>query len=640
MKKIRLILLPVITYLLILISCGDESNVSDAGSEGTQITTGTTLITYLLPVFDNQIYVDTLSNDSAMISWDTSATKIWYRVYVYDSLDTINPAYVISTNTNKCAIKNKTGHTYGIQVFTVYDTILIDSSTKQIDSTRINLSYGSVYFYTDTVINYYISDSLSVTIPTTPYVVFDNSLGYYICTNPADSFTIQIQAAGADTLLHIIPDKYVPQFKIRFYTYQSPVIVEKVYPSPDSLKISWNRAVGDSVKGYRVYIRDYNGIVRDSFDIDSIADTTVFLNGNYINTLKNTGTILTGIADNNAYKINIATLSSIGPGSLNSNFILDTSDPDSNRVKLPYAYYSTYMAPTTGPRDSLTGVKGGIYLMGETWEPVDELFCPGAKPVHEVIVSSFYLGNYEVTGSQYAAFLNAVKDSITYDSINPAILTFKGVKLADTAKATWYIINDSGTYIPETGKESFPVLSLYWHGAAAYCNRLSEQDSTLTNCYDSTWEFISNTNGYRLPTEAEFEYAASGAFTGNKLRFPWGYAWDKSKAAVDGNSVVAVGSYGAYNGFYDLVGSAMEYVNDWSDELTGLFLDSSSYYVTSKQLGVMVNPTGPQQKTGYKHMMRGGSYTSGEDECVSYFRYIHPSGRLSEYGFRIARNAL
>ncbi len=83
----------------------------------------------------------------------------------------------------------------------------------------------------------------------------------------------------------------------------------------------------------------------------------------------------------------------------------------------------------------------------------------------------------------------------------------------------------------------------------------------------------------------------------------------------------------------------MEYVNDWSDELTGLYLDSSSYYVYVKKQGVITGPTGPGKKNGYKHMMRGGSYTTYEPESVAYYRYIHPSSdRLCEYGFRVAKS--
>ncbi len=627
-----------------LVSCTDD-NPSGSGGNITNITIIPTALTVLTPVVDSVITVDTIVPDTAVLVWDSTAGTHWYRVYLYDTADTSAPAFIISGNTNTCRFcQFKKNHVYTVQIYTVKDTVVYDSSHIHYDSARVYTHYGSdilgVYLIKDTA-DTIIEDSEgnqdTLHVLDSSVAVISHALGYYICIDTTRHFSVVIDSSTGENILYLLPDTYTPTVTLRFPSYQSPVIAAKQYPTPDSLVLAWQEVVGDSVKGYRVYIRDYTGVPIDSIDVDT-GDTGVTLYGNLITTAKGTQVTLNTVSDSAAYKINVATLSPTGPGAIDSGYVLDITDTTGTALKLPYAYYSTFPTPARRCADTLVGIKGGIFLMGETWAPSDISFSSGAKPAHEVIVSSFYLGRYEVTCADYASFLNAVKDSITADSANPACLMYKQVKIADTSKATWYIVHDGGVYAPAAGRETFPVVSLYWHGAAAYCNWLSEQDSLLENCYDSLWSVELSKNGFRLPTEAEFEYAASIAFTGNKGRFPWGYVWDNTKAAVDGDSLKPVGSYAAYHGLYDLIGNALEYIGDWSDDLTGLFLDSSSYYVAGALQGVVIDPAGPQPQTGYRHMVRGGSYASGEEECVTYCRFIHPaSGRLSEYGFRIAR---
>ncbi len=607
--------LAVLVCMALLSSCGDDENTVLSGTNiiiGVKIDTAS--ITYLLPVAST---LCSLSAEGAVISLDTVSGETWYRVYVYDSSDISVPEQVMLVNKDTVTFDRYVpNHTYLFRAFVMLDTILIDS-------TRVATPYGNILF----------KDSSLASTDSGNLSLISSSPGYFVFadTNGVD-FSIDITIA--DTAFLFAPKDSLFELQVGFYKYPSPTIINHTIFRPDSLLLAWSKVTEKYATGYRIYVRDYRGEAVDSLDVDTTVDSA-YIAGNMLITVMDT--LLTGITADNAYKINIAVLSPLGPGSLERNYGIDTTDTGSGSFKLPYAYFSTYSAPVAVSTDtSVIGIQGGMFMMGETWEPEYASFCPGAKPVHEVIISSFYLGKYEVTCSEYAQFLNDLDTGVF--TFSGSTLIMDSVLLADTAGETWFISYVNDSFVIETGKESFPVLSVYWHGAAAYCNWLSTVE-TLDSCYDTTWNCNFTQNGYRLPTEAEFEYVASGAFTGYKQRFPWGYAWDPSKASVNGKSVEPVGSYGAYNGFYDLVGSAMEYVNDWSDDLTGLFLDSSSYYVASKQLGVVFDPTGPKQKTGYKHMMRGGSYSSGEAECVSYYRYTHPSDRLVDFGFRIARTA-
>lgn len=105
--------------------------------------------------------------------------------------------------------------------------------------------------------------------------------------------------------------------------------------------------------------------------------------------------------------------------------------------------------------------------------PVDEI------PAHSVKVEAFYLAKYEVTNAEYKKFIE--------DSKHPAPKTWNG-----------------GTFEP--GKEDFPVTDISWEDAKAYCDWLSKKEGLQ----------------FRLPTEAEWEYAARGA---DKRVFPWGNYW-------------------------------------------------------------------------------------------------------------------
>lgn len=123
----------------------------------------------------------------------------------------------------------------------------------------------------------------------------------------------------------------------------------------------------------------------------------------------------------------------------------------------------------TGASNNLVLINGGTFQMGS---PETEMQRESDETLHDVTVSDFYIGKYEVTQSEYEKIMG----------VNPS--NFKG--------------------------ENLPVENVSWYDAVEYCNKLSESEG-LTPVYTVDGENVSwdrSANGYRLPTEAEWEYAA------------------------------------------------------------------------------------------------------------------------------------
>lgn len=184
-----------------------------------------------------------------------------------------------------------------------------------------------------------------------------------------------------------------------------------------------------------------------------------------------------------------------------------------------------------------------VYLPKGTFKMGDSRPALGASPVHIVGVSSFWIGQYEVTNEQFDQF-----------------------KLRQ--RPTWARTNQQ------------PATSVYYKDTVEFCKWLSKKDGRR----------------YRLPTSAEWEYAARGGL--EQKDYPWGNAPPDGRATWGSPKTTPVGSY-APNGFglYDMAGNVGEWVSDWDggDHL-------SDYYANSPEL----DPQGP--KKGYGKITRGGSF--------------------------------
>jgi len=229
-------------------------------------------------------------------------------------------------------------------------------------------------------------------------------------------------------------------------------------------------------------------------------------------------------------------------------------------------------------------VEGGTFQMGSNDGDSDE------KPVHQVTVTSFYIGKYEVTQKEWRDVMGS----------NPS--NWKG--------------------------DNLPVEKISWYDAVEYCNKLSLKEG-LTPCYSGSGKGIScnwNANGYRLPTEAEWEFAARG---GNQSK---GYKYSGSNdigtvawyGSNSGDKTQAVGTKQANElGIHDMSGNVWEWCWDWYD---------SGYYAKSQSS----DPIGAG--SGSYRVLRGGSWGNGGIFCrVSDRSVNNPDFSISYDGVRVVR---
>ena len=329
----------------------------------------------------------------------------------------------------------------------------------------------------------------------------------------------------------------------------------------------------------------------------------------------------------------------------------------------------------------LTGNRGMVYIPGGTFQMGDSFSegGPDEQPVHSVTLSPYYMNRYEVTNKQYCDFLNSAygQGTITVTS-NIVYKADSGVSFlfCDTYQSSSYSQinwNDSiFTVRTKNGRDmsNDPMVEVTWYGAVAYCNWWSQQEGRQT-CYNdyenSTCDF--SKNGYHLPTEAQWEYAARGGLSGK--RFPWGdtinqtqvnfysynpyfyydvtpvknqfhplwndgvFPYTSPVGFFDGalkykancNWPSSLTSYQTANGgngygLFDMAGNVWEWVNDWY---------SSTYYSSSPS----TNPTGPT--TGSSYVLRGGDWGGNAYVCrVAYRISTAPAFRGSNLGFRIS----
>jgi len=229
-------------------------------------------------------------------------------------------------------------------------------------------------------------------------------------------------------------------------------------------------------------------------------------------------------------------------------------------------------------------VDGGTFQMGSASGGDND-----ERPVHSVTVKTFNIGKYPVTQKEWVEIMGT----------NPS--NFKG--------------------------DNLPVEQVSWFDVVEYCNRRSVKEG-LTPAYSGSGNNITcnwNANGYRLPTEAEWEYAAKG---GNKDPMVYEYSGSNSVGAVawyDGNSgkrTQPVGTKAANSlGIHDMSGNVWEWCWDWYGSYSS---------------GSQTDPRGAS--SGSDRVDRGGGWNDSAAHVRSAYRhYGTPSVRGAYLGFRLVR---
>ena len=207
------------------------------------------------------------------------------------------------------------------------------------------------------------------------------------------------------------------------------------------------------------------------------------------------------------------------------------------------------------------------------------------KPVHTVTLDGFEMSATEITQAQYEALTGT----------NPSFFS-----------------DDAG----------HPVDNVGWVEAAKFCNLLSDV-MEYDRCYDEiSLECDFNANGFRLPTEAEWEYACRAGTTTNY--YTGDTQNDLNRAgwySRDGTMPVGQKEPNAW-GLYDMHGNVAEHCYDLYDP---------EYYSESP----VTNPTGPE--SGNDHVIRGGSWAKKADGCRVSFRQSYSYFLAYATGFRIVR---
>ena len=293
---------------------------------------------------------------------------------------------------------------------------------------------------------------------------------------------------------------------------------------------------------------------------------------------------------------------------------------------LNYTTQSTLSKPTddTKQQDAALWLPEMVYIKGGTYRMGCIEGYKNEKPVHTVTVNSFYLGKYEVTVAQFNQFIIESRYQTQADKDGESLIMTEHDPIKRKG-VNWK--NDSEGDIRPYSEFNYPVIHVSWNDAIEYCKWLSQKTGI----------------SFRLPTEAEWEYAAGN---GSKhTNYSWGngkpndrnfenladlsakrkYGWEWALSDYnDGfESIAPVGSYNP-NEFklHDMTGNVYEWCSDWYD---------STYYNESPPN----NPQGPQSGT-YK-MVRGGSY-------ICNFKLARTPSRMKSLpenygplsGFRIA----
>jgi formylglycine-generating enzyme required for sulfatase activity len=298
---------------------------------------------------------------------------------------------------------------------------------------------------------------------------------------------------------------------------------------------------------------------------------------------------------------------------------------------------------TSGPSESgdytdappgMVRVPSGSFVMGD-----GGALC-GADEHEVTLTRDFYLGQHEVTNQEYLeavqwAYDNGYVTTATWsvqdnlDGSTEELLNLYGSNCEiEFDGVSTFLLRDAGHGI----NPDHPVKEVTWYGAVRYCDWLSlQEDPPLDRAYEHSGDWLCNNHdpygaeGYRLPTDAEWEYAAQ--YEDERI-YPWGNAPPTCDLAnyedcVDWTSPVESCPAGnSALGLSDMAGNVWELCSDW--------------YVCDLGEDATTDPTGEQ--TGLYRVLRGGTWNGNTHRlrCAARSK-CSPGATASSLGFRAAR---
>ncbi|MDR3653635.1 MAG: SUMF1/EgtB/PvdO family nonheme iron enzyme [Paludibacter sp.] len=253
-----------------------------------------------------------------------------------------------------------------------------------------------------------------------------------------------------------------------------------------------------------------------------------------------------------------------------------------------------------------SAIPAGTFMMGS---PVTEVNRNSDEAQYQVTLTAFRMSKYEITNTQYAAFLNAKNIGSNGLFVAGAYPT-QALIYASSGINDWGLHYSGSQWVPVTGYENAPVIYVTWYGAAEYATYI----------------------GGTLPTEAQWEYACragtttpfnTGDFLTNlQANYDWAYPYNNGTNTVTiyPGKTQTVGTYaGNAYGLFDMHGNVWEWCSNWYD-----------IYPTTAQ----TNPTGAT--TGSNRVIRGGGWRENAQGCRSAYRsYGGPYSTSYSAGFRV-----